>query len=121
MNQDQTINSPTNPAAPGTVITVWATGADSSCFPDGDIQTDASAYSELPVSVLWTPPILGGNPTELYSLDVLYAGAAPGLVCGVLQINFRLADSFPEFTQGIGVQLQIGPAVSQKVYVYVHP
>ena len=64
---------------------------------------------------------MGGNPSERYSLNVLYAGVAPGVVCGVLQVNFLLADSFPEFTQGIGVQLQVGPAISQWVYVYVHP
>jgi len=121
LNQDQTINSATNPAAPGTVISTWATGADSSCYPDGGIMAVASPSTGLPVSVLWTPPILGGNPSERYSLAVLYAGAAPGAVCGVLQVNFLLADSFPADTQGIGIQLQVGPAISQWVYIYVHP
>ena len=121
LNQDQTINSATNPAAPGTIITTWATGAYSECQPDGGIMTGASPYGALPVSVLWRPPVLGGSSMGWYSLDVLYAGAAPGDVCGVLQVNFRLPDSFPAFTEGIGVQLQVGPAISQPVYVYVHP
>jgi len=121
LNQDQTINSSTNPAGPGTVITAWATGVDSGCYPDGGIMVGASPLVELPVSVLWTPPILGGNPQERYSLQVIYAGAAPGDVCGVLQVNFRLAGSFPAYTQGVGIQLQVGPAISQWVYVYVHP
>jgi len=115
LNQDQTVNSANNPAAPGTVISIWATGINSACDPDGAIMAVASPSTGLPVSVLWTPPIAGGN----CSLEVLYAGWAPGAVCGVLQVNFRLADSFPPNTQGIGVQLQVGAAISHLAYIYV--
>ena len=51
-------------------------------LPDGHIAVDASAKPVLPVSV-----IFWGDPGE-----VIYAGQAPGMVDGVLQINVRIPD-----------------------------
>jgi uncharacterized protein (TIGR03437 family) len=56
---------------------------------------------ELPVAILW------GNE----SLEVTYAGDAPGLVAGVTQINFRLpADVGPNY---FTFDLQVGAALAQ--------
>ncbi len=79
LNQDLTVNSSSNPAAIGSVIVLYATGggATTPASQDGALTTSPYPTLNLPVSVTIT-----GNPAL-----VLYAGPAPGLVAGVLQIN----------------------------------
>ena len=97
LNQDGTINSPQNPAKPGSIVTIFATGGETYAWPDGTVvPINAPAWTNLPVSVLF----------GLRSLEVLYAGDAPGIVAGVMQINFRLPDALPELNT-FQVTLQI--------------
>jgi uncharacterized protein (TIGR03437 family) len=82
-NHDEGLNSAANPAAPGSVVIIFATGAGlASPVPaDGGITgTDVLPKPINPVSV-W----IGGAEAE-----VLYAGAAPEQVAGVLQVNARI-------------------------------
>ncbi|MGD0868153.1 MAG: hypothetical protein ABSB88_01275 [Bryobacteraceae bacterium] len=86
LNQDGSINSLQNPAKPGSIVTIFATGGETYAWRDGTVvPINAPVGTNLPVSVL-----LG-----LTSLEVLYAGDAPGIVAGVMQINFRLPDALP--------------------------
>jgi uncharacterized protein (TIGR03437 family) len=82
VNQDGTLNSTDRPAKAGSIVSVWATGAGFtpifSLGEDGQIATAAEDFQCCAV-------YLGNTP-----LTVLYAGAAPGVVMGVLQINFQL-------------------------------
>jgi len=48
---------------------------------------------------------IGGQPAQ-----VLYAGAAPGLVAGVMQVNVRIPDGIG--TGVVPVILQVGGAAS---------
>jgi uncharacterized protein (TIGR03437 family) len=102
-NQDGTVNSATNPAAAGSVVVLYATGAGqtSPLLPDGAVVTaDALPLPLLPVGVT-----IGGQ-----TADVLYAGGAPGLVAGVLQVNVRV----PAGMSGpAAVVLQVGGQSSQ--------
>jgi uncharacterized protein (TIGR03437 family) len=114
LNQDGSENSAAHPAVSGSIATVWATGAGLNQSPlnqDGLITSNLHA-SLLPVSIL----------DGLESLEVLYAGSAPGLVTGVVQINFRLPSqsSLPAVGQ-VPFQLQIGGAVSSRFSLYVTP
>jgi uncharacterized protein (TIGR03437 family) len=79
LNQNSTVNSPSNPAAKGSIIIVFATGAGQTDpgGTDGQLAGDPLPIPLLPVSVQ-----IGGLDAK-----VLYAGAAPGLVAGVLQVN----------------------------------
>ncbi len=79
LNQDGSVNTHSNPAAPGSVVVLYATGAGITMPASQDGQIVTAPYPEpmLPVSVS-----IYGLPAQ-----VLYAGAAPGLVAGVLQIN----------------------------------
>jgi uncharacterized protein (TIGR03437 family) len=88
LNQDGSLNSADNPAAPGSVVILYATGA-------GNLKPSASDGS-----VIGTPPfprpvlpvtVFIGKQTA----EVLYAGAAPGMVAGVLQMNVRIPDTTP--------------------------
>jgi uncharacterized protein (TIGR03437 family) len=108
LNQDGTINSPTNPALRGSIITLYANGAGllDPLPVDGSITGTVLARPILPVSATFD-----SEPAE-----ILYAGAAPGLVAGVLQINVRghgvQANPF--------IQIQIGSVSSEQVAIYVH-
>jgi uncharacterized protein (TIGR03437 family) len=79
LNQDSSLNGPSNPAARGSVAIFYATGVGvtSPCV-DGQTYT-----SNFPVPTL--PVVVGvGN----IGASVLYAGQAPDLVSGVAQVNF---------------------------------
>lgn len=90
LNQDYSVNSAANPAARGSVVMIYATGEGQTqpAGRDGVITGATLATPALGVSAE-----IGGVPAT-----VLYAGSAPGLVAGVLQVNVVLPDGV-----GVGV------------------
>ena len=85
LNQDGSVNSEQNPASVGSVVTVWGTGAAgwAPATEAGSInRSDPLQY--LPVGAVVSEP----SPSQ-----VQFAGAAPGLVAGVFQINLKLPDN----------------------------
>ena len=81
LNQDYSVNSAAAPAAVGSVVAIYATGggAMSTAVPDGSIAPTQAPFATLGQKVAVR---IGGAPAQ-----VLYQGAAPGIVQGVLQIN----------------------------------
>lgn len=103
LNQDSSVNSTSNPAARGTVATLFATGAGKTNPPGVDAQV---ANDVLPVPVLPVSVEIGG-----VSAPILYAGAAPGLVAGILQVDFVIpADVSP--ANSVPIRLMVGSAAS---------
>src|SRR5579883_688341 len=85
VNQDGTINGPSHPAPPGSVISLWGTGfgsIDPGC-PTGGMNPPVAVNLAQGMSV----NISGGTVT--------YAGSAPGLPCGVIQINVQIPFDAP--------------------------
>ena len=83
INQDGNKNSFGDPAPRGSVIIMWATGAGQTNpgGNDGQIALSGSLPTpQLPVTVS-----IDNVPAQ-----VLYAGAAPGMVQGVIQLNVRV-------------------------------
>jgi uncharacterized protein (TIGR03437 family) len=82
LNQDSTVNSPTNAASIGDVVSLFATGFGQTNpgGVDGLIATNSLPSPLLPVSAS-----IGG-----VDAPVMYAGAAPYLIAGVMQINVRI-------------------------------
>jgi uncharacterized protein (TIGR03437 family) len=120
LNQDGSLNSATNPAAGESIVTIWATGAGNTNSPDsqdGVIATDLYAPL-LPVSVLNSGELNGQAGS---TLEVLYAGNAPGIVTGVLQVNFRLPPIESQSVNLVTCQLQVGAAVSSRFAIYMKP
>jgi len=99
LNDDGTVNSPNNPAAPGSVITLYATGLGQTTPPgqDGTVASSVLPAPNLPVSV-----DIGGLPAF-----VLYAGAAPDLAEGIFQINVRVPELLPS-CDGTVIYVQAG-------------
>jgi uncharacterized protein (TIGR03437 family) len=116
LNQDGTVNSAANPTARGSVVTVWATGAPTLGYRDGGIANGPLTVPVLPVSVLTNQ--LGFGYVGLDSLEVQYAGDAPQMVQGVIQVNFRLV---PTGGNRATYQLQVGPAISEPFVIYQEP
>ncbi|MCS6954035.1 MAG: M12 family metallopeptidase [Bryobacterales bacterium] len=104
LNQDGvTVNSPENPAARGSVVSLFATGAGETEPPSQD---GVVAWGILPAPRLPVAVRIGGATAE-----VLYAGAAPGLVSGVLQVNVRVPWNI-EPGDYVPVELTVGRATS---------
>jgi uncharacterized protein (TIGR03437 family) len=134
INQDGTFNSPTHPAGAGEIVSIWASGIGGplcgDCLTDGDIipAVGAGAFAALPVSVIATYQFAGDGPDGVRSLEVDYAGASPGQVFGLWQVNFRLPQPLPygfgppeaEYPS-LDVQLQVDTAISAPVPIYVTP
>ena len=80
LNQSGTVNSSGNPARPGEIVVLYGTGEGLTdpAAPDGALAGASRIVAPVTVTV-------GGETAE-----VLYAGSAPGLVAGVMQINVRL-------------------------------
>jgi len=110
LNQDGTVNSPDNPAQSGSIIVLFATGAGQTTPPgtDGLIPTTVLPKPHLPVSVQ-----IGGATAE-----ILYAGAAPGLISGALQVNCRLPQEV-KAGRSVPVLLNVGEATSPPVTIAV--
>lgn len=104
LNQDASLNSPSNPADKGSIVALFATGAGQTNPPgqDGQITGATLAKPLLPVSVQ-----IGG-----VDATVLYAGAAPGLIAGALQVNAVIPAAAPS-GPAVPVVLTIGVANSQ--------
>ncbi|HYL78756.1 MAG TPA: hypothetical protein VEU96_31495 [Bryobacteraceae bacterium] len=86
VNQDGKLNSADSPAARGSIVLLYATGAGqmTPALDDGKIVNAAP----FPAPLLPVQVFIDDQPAE-----VLYAGAAPGMVQGVLQINARIPDA----------------------------
>ncbi len=94
LNQDSSINGATNPAAAGSVVVLYGTGG-------GILTSDSPARLALPVSAT-----IGG-----LDAPVLYAGIAPGLVSGAVQINLQVPIGVQ--SGAVPVILQVGDARSR--------
>jgi uncharacterized protein (TIGR03437 family) len=105
LNQDQSVNTATNRAAAGSIISLFA-GGGGQTTPQGidGLVTPTTLLPQLMQSVSVT---IGGVPAT----DISYVGAAPGLVSGALQVNVRIPASVPSGDQP--VVLRVGNAISQ--------
>ena len=82
INEDGSQNSASQPAARGSTISLYATGAGAMNPPlsDGEIvPVGTSSAPVAPIGIRFDGGI---------SAKVTYAGPAPGLIAGVLQVNF---------------------------------
>ncbi len=103
LNQDSAVNSPSNPAARGSVVVLYATGEGQTDPPGVTGKLSASPY---PTPVQLVSVAIGGLRAE-----VLFAGSAPGYA-GLLQINARVPAAIAP-GNNVPVVLTIGNQTSQ--------
>ena len=105
LNQNNSVNSTTSPAGRNTVVQIFATGEGQTdpAGADGKLMPgNALARPKLPVTV------------RIGNIDapVTYAGSAPGLVAGLIQINARIAATTP-LGAAVPVVISVGGVPSQ--------
>jgi uncharacterized protein (TIGR03437 family) len=104
LNQDNSFNTAQNPAEKGSIIVFFLTGEGQTDPPGTDGQIASSVFPKpvLPVRVE-----ISGVQAE-----VLYAGAVPGQVAGLMQVNARIPEGS---NQGpVPVQITVGTGTSQR-------
>jgi uncharacterized protein (TIGR03437 family) len=109
LNQDNTLNGPGHPAVKGSIVQVYLTG-EGQTNPPG--VTGAITTATLPPPQV-TPALsleievwINGQPA-LYT----YAGEAPGMVAGVMQLNVQIPANAP--SGPLSIQVSIGGNMSQ--------
>jgi len=110
LNQNGKVNAPGEPAAKGSIVSIYITGAGQ-LTPAGKTGAAATAGQVVvaPVSVT-----IGG-----VAADVSYAGVSPGAIQGLYQINAAVPAGAP--SGSIPVQLNVGGAAAQSaVTMYVN-
>lgn len=109
LNQDNSLNTSSNPAAAGTVIQIFATG-EGLTNPPGATGSLAQSLHQpvLPVSVT-----IGGLQAQ-----VVYAGSAPSEIQGLFQVNAIVPAGIPT-SDAVLVLLTVGLAPSQTATIAV--
>ncbi len=106
LNSDFTVNSAANPAQADSIISLYLTGAGQTIPASTDGEVYAAPF-----------PLAGSTITLAGLLPVTFAGAAPGLADGILQVNFQAPPAQPaEFANAL--TLSTG-AASTNFIVYV--
>jgi uncharacterized protein (TIGR03437 family) len=111
LNEDGSLNSPENPAAKGSVIAIFITGAGMTdpMVADGVILGDVLPKPLLPVSILFDDPTEQGT---ISPAEVLSAGGVSQSVAGLFQVKLRV----PTWVGGVNavsIYLQIGSEFAQ--------
>jgi uncharacterized protein (TIGR03437 family) len=121
VNQDGAINSATNPAKSGSIVSIWATGVMGYDQGSGEIATVAGNLYNMvgPVQLLTGVTLASGVPVAFGVYQVEYAGPAPGLITAAFQINLQL--SCVTAPTLVPVSLLAGGVVSPVVSVFVAP
>lgn len=99
VNSDGNVNSPANPARRGEVLALYMTGG-------GTYTESLDEFRLAPVEHL--PRLVSPVRVRIGGVEcpVEWAGAAPGQVVGLVQVNVRLSDGVP-----------VGPAVPVELWV----
>jgi uncharacterized protein (TIGR03437 family) len=97
LNQDGTVNSASNAAPRGSVVSVYLTGAGALSPPLGDGLLG-------PLTAPFPVPVAGISATiGTLVATVTFAGQAPGLIAGATQVNVQVPENAP-----VGVAIPIG-------------
>jgi hypothetical protein len=113
VNQNGSINAPNQPAHRGDIISLYATG-EGQTTPAGVDGKLATVPLPRPKSLVTVT--IGGQPVQ-----VLYAGGAPGLVAGLMQVNVQIPPlmSFASSTPILGSSAPGGTVYAVSVVLTV--
>jgi uncharacterized protein (TIGR03437 family) len=110
LNQDYSVNGPNNATAKGSIVMVYLTG-EGLTSPPG--VTGAITTASLPPPQVTPMPLLAvGVTINGASVPYEYAGEAPGLVAGMMQLNVQIPATAP--SGNLPITVSIGGNTSQK-------
>ena len=104
INEDGTLNSEQNPARQDSIVTIYATGLNNTQPPAA---TGAIAAAAAPLAF---EVALNAGSAGVW--EITYAGAAPGFVAGLTQINFRVPAS--SYHGPYDIYLTVSPSVGSQ-------
>jgi uncharacterized protein (TIGR03437 family) len=103
LNQDNSPNGPGHPAAKGSIVQVFMTGEGQTSPPS---VTGAITTATLPPPQVTPAPVL---PVRLFingqAVLYTYAGEAPGMVAGTMQLNVQIPSSAPSGNLSIAISI----------------
>ena len=103
LNQDNSPNGPAHPAAKGSIVQVFMTGEGQTSPPS---VTGAITTATLPPPQVTPAPVL---PVTLFingqAVLYTYAGEAPGMVAGTMQLNVQIPSSAPSGNLSIAISI----------------
>ena len=111
VNQDGTINGPANPAARGSIVSIYATG-EGQTSPAGVTGSVTQSNTRTPLASVTVT--IGGLPATTQ-----YVGSAPDAVAGLLQINAYVPQGVPP-GPAVPVTITIGKIPSPPVTIAVN-
>ena len=104
LNQDSSVNSPSNPAARGSIVSVYMTGI-------GALNPFIADGSLGPLTPPFPAPMAAVSVTiGQMDASVAFAGQAPGLIAGVTQLNVEIPQNAP-----------VGAAIPITIYSAYYP
>jgi uncharacterized protein (TIGR03437 family) len=109
LNQDYSVNGRLNPAARGSIVAIYLTGAGATnpASTDGAITGTTPPFPSIAQPVAVT---IGG--VSVPASQVVYSGAAPGSVAGLIQIDAYIPQTVTPAT-AVPVVVTIGGVASQ--------
>jgi uncharacterized protein (TIGR03437 family) len=114
VNQDGSVNGPTNPAAKGSYVSVYFTGGGQTNPPGVTGSVNSTVLKSL-VQYLaqQVSAMVGAQPAQ-----VTFAGAAPDYVDGLEQLNMKLADNASSGAQPVVISVGgISSSASATIFV----
>jgi uncharacterized protein (TIGR03437 family) len=109
LNQDNSLNGPGHAAAKGSIVQVFMTGEG---------QTNPQGITGAITAVTLPPPQVTPAPVQPIQVSIngqpalyTYAGEAPGMVAGVMQLNVQIPANAP--SGALSIQVSIGGNMSQ--------
>ena len=110
LNQDGSVNGPTNPETAGNIVSLFMTGEGQTSPPGitGSVtcQSGCNTLQQIPVPLQAVTAVVGNRPAT-----VTFYGEAPGLVAGVLQVNLMVPPKTPAGTTPLAIS--VGATQSQ--------
>jgi uncharacterized protein (TIGR03437 family) len=107
LNQDQSVNGVSSPAARGSWISIYATGEGVTTPPGVDGRVSGYKGTPLPKTKAACSATIGGQ-----TANVNYCGEAPYFTAGVLQVNAQVPDSISPGSS-VPVTITVGGVTSQ--------
>jgi uncharacterized protein (TIGR03437 family) len=109
LNQDNSLNGPGHAAAKGSIVQMFLTGEG---------QTSPQPVTGAITTVTLPPPQVTPAPVQPIQVSIngqpalyTYAGEAPGMVAGVMQLNVQIPANAP--SGALSIQVSVGGNVSQ--------
>jgi uncharacterized protein (TIGR03437 family) len=115
LNSDSSINGASNPASPGSVIQIFATG-EGVLTPAGLTGCITGPTLPVPKPIANVSVTIGGEPAS----SITYAGEAPDAVCGLIQINATLPSGLSAGAQPVVLTVGTASNTNQNITVAVN-